>query len=91
MARSRQSKWVLMVAVCLARVRIRYRVYPCVWMCVRALVVQMGEVNCIQQAHSACLGVCTHAAQAIEADGMLDNATQRGAQLMKGLVKLAEK
>lgn len=29
--------------------------------------------------------------QAIEADGMLDNATQRGAQLMKGLVKLAEK
>jgi hypothetical protein len=29
--------------------------------------------------------------QAIEADGMLDNATQRGAQLMKGLVKLAER
>jgi 4-aminobutyrate aminotransferase-like enzyme len=29
--------------------------------------------------------------QAIEADGMLENATQRGAQLMKGLVKLAAK
>lgn len=45
----------------------------------------------MQQAHAACLGVCTHAVQAIEADGMLDNATQRGAQLMKGLIKLAEK
>jgi 4-aminobutyrate aminotransferase-like enzyme len=29
--------------------------------------------------------------QAIETDGMLENAAQRGAQLMKGLVKLAAK
>eukprot|EP00879_Flechtneria_rotunda_P012217 GHRR01012759.1.p1 GENE.GHRR01012759.1~~GHRR01012759.1.p1 ORF type:complete len:411 (+),score=141.78 GHRR01012759.1:1427-2659(+) len=29
--------------------------------------------------------------QAIESEGMLDNATQRGVQLMKGLIKLADK
>jgi 4-aminobutyrate aminotransferase-like enzyme len=29
--------------------------------------------------------------QAIEGDGMLDNATQRGVQLMQGLVSLADK
>lgn len=29
--------------------------------------------------------------QAIESDSMLDNAKQRGVQLMKGLVKLADK
>jgi len=29
--------------------------------------------------------------QAIEADGMLENATQRGVQLMKGLLQLADK